>query len=48
VIVGSEDYNVYAINRHTGKDEWTYRTWGYVRSSPRVFGDQVNVGSDDG
>ena len=47
VYVGSEDYNVYALNATTGKSIWSYPTDGYVYSSPAVANGVVYVGSED-
>lgn len=50
VIAGSRDRKVYALNRHTGKSEWSVTTDGEVDGSPVVVGNRVYVGclSNDG
>lgn len=47
VYVGSEDFNVYALDAATGAIKWEYPTGGVVRSSPAVSGGMVYVGSYD-
>jgi outer membrane protein assembly factor BamB len=47
VYVGSDDENVYALNASTGALLWSYKTRGYVESSPAVANGRVYVGSDD-
>ena len=47
VYIGSEDYNVYALNAATGSKIWSYRTSSQVESSPAVANGIVYVGSDD-
>jgi glucose dehydrogenase len=47
VYVGSDDYNVYALNATTGSTIWTYGTLFYVDSSPAVANGVVYVGSED-
>jgi outer membrane protein assembly factor BamB len=49
VYVGSDDYNVYALDARTGVKLWSYATgygWG-VDSSPAVTSGVVYIGSDD-
>jgi PGF-CTERM protein len=48
VYVGSEDYNVYALNATTGAKLWNYTTGGGVFSSPAVANGTVYVGGVDG
>jgi outer membrane protein assembly factor BamB len=48
VYVGSDDYNVYALNAKTGAKLWSYTTGSVVESSPAVANGVVYVGSDDG
>ncbi len=48
VIVGGQDKNIHAINRHTGERVWVVPTRGHVDSSPVVCGERVYVGSKDG
>ena len=46
--VGSDDYNVYALDPGTGAVKWTFATQSYVESSPAVGSDgTVYVGSSD-
>jgi len=47
VYVGSDDYNVYALNAKTGAKLWSYATGGSMDSSPAVANGVVYVGSDD-
>ncbi len=48
VYVGSDDFNVYALNPATGAVKWTFATQSYVESSPAIGSDgTVYVGSDD-
>src|SRR5690606_26927700 len=47
VIIGSRDKRLHAINRKTGKAEWTFATRGGIDSSPVVAGDRVYFGSKD-
>jgi len=48
VYVGCRDKHVHAVDRHTGKRLWKFRTGGRVESSPLVFDDAVVFGSADG
>jgi outer membrane protein assembly factor BamB len=48
VIVGSRDKRVYALNRKSGKQAWSFATKKKVDSSPVVAGQRVFVGSSDG
>src|ERR1700692_4083822 len=47
VYVGSEDYNVYALNARTGAKLWSYPTGSWVNSSPAIADGVVYVGSFD-
>ncbi len=48
IYVGSDDGHLYAIDEN-GELQWTYSTFGAVRSSPAVDGNgDVYFGSDDG
>jgi outer membrane protein assembly factor BamB len=47
VYVGSNDFNVYALNAGTGAKLWSYETGGIVQSSPAVVNGVVYVGSED-
>jgi hypothetical protein len=47
VFVGSNDYNVYALNATTGVLVWKYATGSYVDSSPAVANGILYVGSED-
>ncbi len=44
VITGSRDRKVYALDRKTGKEKWSFVTEGMVDSSPVVVGNRVYVG----
>jgi outer membrane protein assembly factor BamB len=46
--VGSEDQNLYAIDKISGKLLWKFRTGGAVHSSPAVYKNVVYFGSFDG
>ena len=48
VIAGSRNKRVYAINRKTGEETWSFPTDGDVDSSPVVVGNRVYIGSHDG
>ncbi len=48
VYVGSNDFNVYALNARTGVMLWIFPTGSYVRSTPAVANGGVYVASDDG
>lgn len=48
VYVGSNDYNVYAVDAETGEEQWRLETDSYVYSSPTVVDDIVYVGSRGG
>jgi len=46
--VGSEDFNVYALNASTGELLWNYTTGDQIHvSSPAVAGGVVYIGSKD-
>jgi outer membrane protein assembly factor BamB len=47
VYVGSDDYNVYALNASTGTLLWSYTAGNQVKSSPAVANGVVYVGSYD-
>ncbi len=47
VYVGSQDWNLYAIDAVTGKEKWRFGTGGAVYSSPAVSNGIVYVGSWD-
>ena len=47
VYIGSDDFNVYALNAKTGAKLWSYATGGAVQSSPAVSNGVVYVGSND-
>ena len=42
------DNKVYALDKNTGKEIWTYFTEGPVRTSPALWKNNVYIGSDDG
>lgn len=48
VVLGCRDRYVYALDRATGKEAWSFPTRGRVDSSPVVVGKRVYVGSTDG
>lgn len=48
VIAGNRDRRIYAIDRATGKEVWSFATGHRVESSPVVAGDRVIAGSLDG
>ena len=48
VYIGSEDHNLYAIDKTTGKLLWKFKTGGAVHSSPAVYKNVVYFGSYDG
>jgi outer membrane protein assembly factor BamB len=48
VIVGSRDKRVYALDRKSGKETWSFAAKKKVDSSPVVAGQRVYVGSSDG
>ncbi|MFO0808906.1 MAG: PQQ-binding-like beta-propeller repeat protein [Gemmataceae bacterium] len=48
IVIGGRDRRVYAIDRATGKEAWTFATDGKVDSSPVVAGGRAYVGSSDG
>jgi outer membrane protein assembly factor BamB len=48
VITGSRDKRVYALDRKSGKETWSFAAKKKVDSSPVVAGRRVYVGSSDG
>jgi outer membrane protein assembly factor BamB len=48
VIAASQDKQIHALDRQTGKEVWHFTTGGKVDSSPVVVGQRVFVGSQDG
>jgi outer membrane protein assembly factor BamB len=48
VITASRDKRVYALDRKTGKEQWSFPTEGRVDASPVVAGERVYAGSLDG
>jgi outer membrane protein assembly factor BamB len=48
VVAGSRDKHVYALDRRSGKEIWSFATKKKVDSSPVVAGARVFVGSADG
>jgi outer membrane protein assembly factor BamB len=48
IITGSKDKRVWAIDRKTGKEAWSFPTEKQVTSSPVVVGQRVFAGSLDG
>jgi outer membrane protein assembly factor BamB len=47
MFIGSDDYNLYCIEKNTGKVMWTFETKGYVYSSPALHNGSVYFGSND-
>ena len=47
VVAVSKDRKVYALDRITGKELWSFATGGRVESSPVIVGNRVYVGSLD-
>jgi outer membrane protein assembly factor BamB len=47
VFIGSDDYNLYCMDKMTGEVRWTYRTNGYIYSSPSLYNGSVYFGSND-
>lgn len=45
VVIGSRDKKVYALDRATGQEKWSFVTEGMVDASPVVVGSRVYVGS---
>jgi outer membrane protein assembly factor BamB len=48
VFIGSEDYNVYALNESTSEVVWRFTTGKYVRATPTVVDGKIFIGSLDG
>lgn len=48
VYVGSDDRNLYAIDRQSGDVLWKYETAGFVGTSPFVVDGVIYFGSYDG
>ncbi len=47
MFIGSDDYNLYCLDKNTGDLEWTFPTEGYVYSSPALYNGSVYFGSND-
>ncbi len=47
IYIGSNDYNLYAINMINGGVKWTFATNGLIKSSPVAYGSSIFVGSYD-
>ncbi|WP_183561930.1 PQQ-binding-like beta-propeller repeat protein [Mucilaginibacter sp. SP1R1] len=47
VYFGSSDGNLYALNAHTGKKKWAFKTNGIIRTSPALYQGKVYIGSWD-
>jgi outer membrane protein assembly factor BamB len=45
IITGSRDRKVYALDRITGAEKWSFITEGQVDSSPVVVGNKIYVGA---
>ena len=48
VVLGGHDRQVHAVNRLTGRKEWTFQTRAKVDSSPAVVDSRLFIGSSDG
>ncbi len=48
VYFGSDDKNLYAVNKKTGKQIWNFATGGPIRSTPAVAGGKIFINSADG
>ncbi|GGH48690.1 hypothetical protein GCM10007423_50080 [Dyadobacter endophyticus] len=48
VYFGSDDKNLYAVDKKTGKQIWKFATAGPIRSTPAVTGNKIIVNSADG
>jgi outer membrane protein assembly factor BamB len=48
ILIGSRDKRVYALERKSGKEVWSFATKKKVDSSPVIAGQRVFVGSSDG
>jgi outer membrane protein assembly factor BamB len=48
VIAGSRDKRLYALERATGKQKWSFVTQGRIECSPVVWGERLYAGSMDG
>ena len=44
VVVGNRDKKIYALDRETGQERWSYLTDGNVDGSPIIVGNRVYVG----
>lgn len=47
VYIGSDDRNLYCLDRSTGAILWNYTTGGYVYSSPALYNGSIYFGSCD-
>ena len=47
VYIGSDDRNLYCLDRVTGAVLWNYTTGGYVYSSPALYNGSIYFGSSD-
>ena len=48
LVLGADDYSVYAFDRHTGQELWKYKTGGKVWGSASIDSSCVYIGSSDG
>ena len=48
VYVGSQDFNLYALDVDTGAKRWEYKTGSWVESSPAIVNGVAYFGSNDG
>jgi outer membrane protein assembly factor BamB len=47
IYFGSSDGNLYALNAHTGKKKWVFKTNGIIHTSPALYNGMVCFGSWD-
>ena len=48
VIAGSERGTLIAVDARTGRERWSYQTYGKIRSAPLIVGRSVYFGATDG
>jgi outer membrane protein assembly factor BamB len=48
VIIGGRDGDITAYDRRTGRYLWSFRTGLWIQSTPKILGDVLVVGSNDG
>ncbi|MBN1389425.1 MAG: PQQ-binding-like beta-propeller repeat protein [Candidatus Thermoplasmatota archaeon] len=47
VFIGSDDWHLYCFDSDTGEELWTFKTGGYVYSSPALHDERIYFGSSD-